>query len=264
MILDGAMGTLLEARGHRLPTPAWSAWAVEHAPGDVATAHREYVDAGADVVTACTFRTTPRALGPAWRPTLDRAVDLARQAGARHVAGSLAPLEDCWHPERSPADPRPEHRELCRALAAAGVDLILCETFAHGGEALVAVEEAVATGLPVWLSLTAGFDGTLCTPDAMRRTAQEAVARGAWAVLVNCVPADATLPYVRALADAGVRFGAYANAGHGDAVDPPFVYAAHAATRRAAGASMVGGCCGPTPRHIEALREAGSGSTLSK
>src|SRR6185436_19015238 len=109
-----------------------------------------------------------------------RAVAIARAAvpAGHRVAGSLAPLEDCYRPDRSPADPRPEHREMARALAAAGVDLILCETFPHVGEALVAVEEAVATGIPTWIALTAGPGADLLSPGEVARGAREAVARG--------------------------------------------------------------------------------------
>src|SRR6185436_730655 len=127
-----------------------------------------------------------------------RAVAIARAAvpAGHRVAGSLAPLEDCYRPDLSPADPRAEHRELARALAAAGVDLLLCETFPHVGEALIAVEEAVATGIATWVSFTAGPEANLLFPDDVARGAREAAARGAQAVLVNCVPAARTLEFV--------------------------------------------------------------------
>src|SRR6185436_12595780 len=108
-----------------------------------------------------------------------RAVAIARAAvpAGHRVAGSLAPLEDCYRPDLSPADPRPEHRELARALADAGVDLLLCETFPHAGEALVACEEAVATGLETWVSFTAGPDGSLLSPAEVEAAAREAADR---------------------------------------------------------------------------------------
>src|SRR5690606_31364939 len=119
-------------------------------PHLVAQLHREYAAAGATVHTANTFRTTPRAAGEDWRDLLARAVQLAREAIPPHhrLAGSIAPLEDCYRPDLSPPDARPEHRTLARALAEAGVDLLLCETFPHIDEAVIATEEAAATGLP--------------------------------------------------------------------------------------------------------------------
>lgn len=273
ILLDGPLGTELAARGVATPPPLWSAAAIVSAPGVIQAIHRDYAEAGATVHTANTFRTKRRQAGDAWEELAIRAVALARAAvPAGHlVAGSVAPLEDCYRPDLSPADPRPEHRELSRALCAAGVDLILCETFPHVGEGLVAVEEAVATGLPVWASFTAGPSADLLTPEEVGRAAREAAARGAAAVLVNCVPAARTLAYVEALAEAlggsGVAFGAYANAGApeeglgwdrartGEALEAAArAYAMLARGWIEAGATIVGGCCGTGARHIAAVK----------
>lgn len=261
MILDGPVGTELAARGVPTPSPAWSAHAIEHAPGELAAIHRDYAAAGAVVHTAATFRTKRRQLGEGWELLARRAVAVARAAvpPGHRVAGSMAPLEDCYRPDLSPADPRPEHRELARALASAGVDILLCETFPHVGEGLIAVEEAVATGVPTWASFTPGPDGALLTPREVERAAREAVERGAVAVLVNCTAATRTLPYVERLAPAGVPFGAYANAGtpqeglgwtpNGDAE----AYANLAEGWVRAGATLLGSCCGTGPAHVRAL-----------
>ncbi|MEZ4298593.1 MAG: homocysteine S-methyltransferase family protein [Polyangiaceae bacterium] len=267
-ILDGPVGSLLPELSVATPAPLWSAAAIEGAPEVLRRVHTMYTSAGASVHTACTFRTNRRKAGPAWERLTREAVRIAREAvpEGQRVAGSLAPVEDCYRPDLSPADPRPEHREMARALAAAGVDLILCETFPHVGEAWVAVEEAVASGLPVWASFTAGPDATLLSPEDMESAARGAVARGAVAVMVNCTAASRTLPYVQALAaalPAGVPFGAYANAGGaGDwnAQDAEAVerYMACARAWVQAGATLVGSCCGTGPAHIaELAREFG-------
>jgi len=262
ILLDGPMGTELAARGVATPLPAWSAAALRQAPEVVAAIHRDYAAAGAEVHTAATFRTRARNVGAEWEELARRAVDLARKnvpPGAR-VAGSLAPLGDCYRPEESPPDPRPEHRALARVLADAGAGLILCETFPHVGEGLIAVEEAAATGLETWAAFTAGPEANLLTPEEMGRAAREAVRRGARAVLVNCVPAAKTLPFVERLAGVGVPFGAYANAGSPDDAigwkPAPFAaerYADLAASWIAAGATIVGGCCGTGPAHVREL-----------
>jgi S-methylmethionine-dependent homocysteine/selenocysteine methylase len=262
-ILDGPVGTELTARGVETPAPLWSAWAIEHAPEVLAAIHRDHAAAGATVHTAATFRTRRRQAGPRWERLAREAVAIARSSvpEGHRVAGSVAPLEDCYRPDLSPADPRPEHRELARALADAGVDLLLCETFPHVGEALVAVEEAVATGLPTWVAFTAGPDGALLSPAEVEAGARKAVRRGAEAVLVNCTAATRTLPYVERLADVGAPFGAYANAGMpeegigwSDAADATR-YADLAEPWARAGATILGGCCGTGPAHVRALVE---------
>ena len=261
-LLDGPIGTQLQARGVAVDGPAWSATALDTAPEVIAALHREYAAAGATVHTAATFRTKRRAVGDRWRELARRAVALARDSvpDGQRVAGSIAPLEDCYRPDLSPADPRPEHRELARALAEDGVDLVLVETFPHVGEALVAVEEAVATGVETWLALTAGYRADLLTPTEVRAGAEAAIDRGASAVLVNCTPASHTLAYVEALAGLGVPFGAYANAGHThDGIGWTSVeggadrYADFAATWIRAGATVIGTCCGTGPAHVAEL-----------
>lgn len=257
------MGTELAARGVATPAPRWSAEALDVAPEVVAAIHRGYAAAGAAVHTTNTFRTKRRQIPDRWEELARRAVAIARASvpATCRVAGSVAPLEDCYRPDLSPPDPRPEHRELARALAAAGVDLLLCETFPHVGEALIAVEEAAATGLPTWVAFTAGPGADLLTPAEVEAGAREAVRRGASAVLVNCTPAQETLRYVERLAGAGaLQYGAYANAGSpadgigwGSQPGGARSYAAYAASWARAGATILGGCCGTGPEHIEAL-----------
>ena len=270
-LLDGPLGTELSARGVETRLPLWSAAAVDTAPDVVAAIHRDYARAGATVHTTNTFRTKRRTAGDDWLRMVRIAVDLTRQniSPSHRVAGSVSPLEGCYRPDLSPAaGSRAEHREMVEALAGAGCDLLLCETFPSEIEAIVAVEEAVRTGLESWLALTAGPEANLMTPDQMARAARYAVDAGAAAVLVNCTPAIDTIRFVEALqaAKLGVPIGAYANAGRVDdrigwqAMDEPASrrrggehYVEHTRRWVDAGATIIGGCCGTTPDHIAAL-----------
>lgn len=267
ILLDGPIGTLLADRGVPTPLPGWSVHAIRGAPEVLAALHREYADAGAVVHTANTFRTRPSTAGSEWATLAAEAVAICRSAvpADHRVAGCIAPLEDCYRPDLSPPDPGPHHAQLARVLADAGCDLLLCETFPHPSEALAAVRAAVGTGLQTWLSLTAGPQADLMSPETMARTARAAVGEGASAVLVNCVAASRTLPYVHALAAAlpDHPVGAYANAGHPDecigwTAGPPGPerYAELALKWRDVGATLIGGCCGTGPAHIRAIRAA--------
>lgn len=269
VVLDGPMGTELTRQGVDLPAPAWSAGALDACPSLVAAIHRSYADAGASVHTANTFRTRRRCVGTRWEELARRAVALVREAAPHgRCAGSMAPLEDCYRPDLSPgARSAAEHRELARVLAAAGVHLLLCETFANPLEAAVAVEEAARTGIETWVAFTAGPNADLMTPAGMRDAAVTCIGAGARAVLVNCTPASRTLDFVSALGDLGVPFGAYANAGaesegmgwSSDTRKAAAAYLAHAREWIAAGATIVGGCCGTGPAHIAALVHACTG-----
>ncbi len=267
-ILDGPLGTELLARGVPTPVPSWSAGALEVAPQVVQAIHRDYARAGATVHTANTFRTRPRQVGARWETLTRQAVALARAAvpSDQRVAGSIAPLEDCYRPDLSPGDPGREHAAMAAVLAAAGVDLLLCETFPHVGEGLAAAAAAVSTGVETWMAFTAGPDADLLTPRQVGEAARAAVDLGVRAVMVNCVPAAHTLAYVKELARLGVPFGAYANAGAIDArmgwtavPDAPARYLACAQSWVDEGATLVGGCCGTGPLHIAALSAAWRG-----
>ncbi len=268
LLLDGAMGTALQAAGAPVGGASWSGRAVVEAPDAVRALHRRYAEAGAQVHTAVTFRGDHAVIG--------RAVEIARSAVPvdHRVAGSLAPAADCYRPDETPSEVRAVHRDRARALARAGVDLVLCETFASSEEAIIAVEEARETDLPVWLALTAGPNAELATPLQIERTGRRAVKAGASAVLVNCTRATRMLEYVRAIADLDVVVGAYANAGPpedglGWLVDWPQPrpgpeemarraerYAELALGWVGAGATVIGGCCGTFPIHIEKICDA--------
>ncbi|MCA8956220.1 MAG: homocysteine S-methyltransferase family protein [Planctomycetes bacterium] len=262
-LLDGPLGTELLDRGVATPLPGWSAHALETAPQVLCAIHREYASAGAHVHTANTFRTQPLRFPDHWEALLQRAVTCARTALEGfdvRLAGSMAPVADCYRPEESPPDARVTHRAMARALRDAGVDLLLVETFPHLGELWAAVEEAVATGLPTWASATAGPNADLLSPEQLGQAARGAVERGATAVLVNCVPAARVADYLPHLAGLGVPFGAYANAGRAAPVMgfmperiAPDRYADYAAQWVASGASIVGGCCGTGVAHITEL-----------
>lgn len=263
-ILDGAIGTELVARGVMLDSPRWSARAIEDAPVTLAEVHAAYANAGATLHVANTFRSQPRAYGDGWQVALRAAVRIARAAVGPDdaVLGSMAPVMDCYRPDLSPGKlARPEHREVATALVRAGVDVLLCETFAHGPEALVAAEEAVETGLPVWLSLTAGPFGELLSPTQLAAIAKDAVSLGVERLMVNCVAANRTAAYVDALATLAAPIGVYANAGRKDeglgwgaaSPDAAQAYADLAERWKDSGASVIGGCCGTGPGHVRAL-----------
>ena len=263
-ILDGPLGTELGARGVSLSETSWSAGAVVDASEVISAIHREYADCGATVHTANTFRTKQRSVGDHWATMATTAVQLCKQSvpDGHRVAGSIAPLEDCYQPALSPGEAsRAEHRELAEVLAAAGADILLCETFAHVGEAIVAVEESVRTSVVTWVAFTAGPNADLMLPSDMAEGARQAVDAGAAAVLINCTPASQTLEFVAALADAklNVPIGAYANSGESTWLqsDQPAVdrYLAEATDWIAAGATLVGGCCGVRPAQIAALAQ---------
>ena len=168
ILLDGGTGTELRERGVEIPchrTSIWSAQALVEVPDEVVAVHRAFIEAGAEVITACNYAVTPTLLErEGMRQRVEEltllALDLAERAREEsgqevRIAASLPPLDTSYR-----ADLVPEERRLraeCTQLAqliAPRVDLILCETMSLGREALVTAEVALETGREVWLSWT--------------------------------------------------------------------------------------------------------------
>lgn len=278
LLLDGATGTELNRRGVDTSLPLWSAGALLTAPEVLQQIHAEYLAADAELLTANTFRTHARNLSAAG--LADRAAELTRTAVeiARSaaddadgksvwVAGSQAPLEDCYSPHLVPpkSELDAEHRRMSRHLADAGVDAILVETHNTIREAVAATRAASETGLPVLTSFVCGTDGKLLSGETIAEAVRAVLAFHPIGLLVNCLPADAALgPLGELQASApDILCGVYANVGRADpvsgwentdAVDPAR-YAAHARKWLTAGAMFIGGCCGTTPTHIADLRK---------
>jgi S-methylmethionine-dependent homocysteine/selenocysteine methylase len=277
LLLDAAMGTQLQRRGADTRLPLWSARALVEAPALVLRVHCEEAGAGADILTANTFRTHRRTLQAAGLG--DRSADLtrlaaslareaARESGrAVFVAGSLAPLADCYRPDLVPEDAalEREHAEQAEALADAGVDLLLLETHNTVRELAAAARAARHTGLPYIASVVTDGNGRLLSGESIARAVAAVTPLDPNGFGVNCVPASRLEADVARLstAAAGQPVAAYGNLGlpadgSGWAFTedlPPEDYALLAAGWLDAGASVIGGCCGTTPSHTSALRK---------
>jgi len=276
LILDGAMGTELQRRGVDTSLPLWSARALVQAPETVLQIHRDYLAAGADILIANTFRTTRRTFRRVALPDDSAeytrlALDLARQAAASAtgrrvlVAGSIAPLEDCYRPDLVPpnAELQEEHGEQARRLAAAGVDFLLLETMGTVREARLAAAAAADTGTDIVVSFLCDREGRLYGGESLRHAVMAVTPFRPVALSINCVPARFVLPAIRQLKSVtSLPWGIYANtgiAGQEQAASfapdvEPEEYGQLAVEWFHQGASFLGGCCGTTPEHIAVVR----------
>ncbi len=270
-LFDGAMGTVLYGRGVFVNV-CYDALAVDQ-PEIVASIHREYVAAGAEIVETNTFGANPvklSAFGLA-----DRTEELNREAarlalgataGRARVVGAVGPLGiriEPWGPT-SIDEARAHFRRQMDPLLAAGVDGLLLETFADPREVEVALEAARAAaadaggGRPILVQITVAEDGrTPYGADAARELIRLADA-GADAVGLNCSVGPAVLLDV--LEEVGERIAvpllAQPNAGLPRTVRGRKMYMAspeymarYASRFADVGVRFVGGCCGTTPEH---------------
>jgi homocysteine S-methyltransferase len=274
-ILDGAMGTELERRGYTTSLPLWSALANLDAAQIIAQIHDDYISAGADIITTNTFRTTTHTLGK--RKIADHAryltksaVSIAQASASRAerdiiIAGSLAPLEDCYSPELVPSEEiiHAVYTDQITILIESGVDVILCETMINHAEILIAARICKERHFPFLLSFTSQDDALLDGTD-LKEMIVEANKYQPMALLLNCRSTDEITAGLQVLANSfdGLT-GAYGNGpGHPDLeVGWRIAEGAVAGYVNAAkqwyelGARIIGGCCGTTPQHIEGLAE---------
>lgn len=298
VILDGAIATELQALGARdVPlrdADHWGFEALHFAPETVREVHRQYLQAGCDVITTNTYgildvpaargNTPNRGGAPLhWMDLTRRAVTLAREEidaqGKRgHAAVAFSIGGDVITEEHLTTV-----RLVLRSLRDTPPDLVLFETLSmmRDDHTRTAIDMVLESGLPVWLSFrrckdgVCGIHGQLWggpEGDYFGRLAARMEARGVGALLLNCLPAhrvSGTLPWLADFTD--LPLGVYPNLGR--YVDPkwqfdedttPEDFADMALIWRAEGAQILGGCCGSRPAHIRAMAEALGGTHARK
>ncbi|RMF20185.1 MAG: hypothetical protein D6760_12175 [Deltaproteobacteria bacterium] len=271
VLTDGAWGTELQRRGLG-PGEMPDAWNLHH-PERVEEVARAYVEAGSRIVLTNTFRANRIAF--AGHPDAGRIAEINRRgaaiskraaAGRAYVFGSVGPSgKQLLTGEVSEADLREAFSEQTGALAEGGADAIVIETMTDLAEAHLAVQAALATGLPVVACMVfdSGRDGdrTMMGVDP-ERAAREMDGWGVDAIGANCGNGvEHYLPICARLAAATERpIWIKPNAGIPELVDGKVVYrttpeqfASFLPKFVEAGASFIGGCCGTDPSFIAAM-----------
>lgn len=288
VLLDGGMGRELQRRGLAAVTGTWSAEALLDHPSAVRDIHRDFIAAGAQVVTTSNYAVVPFMLARGglehhMDDMLAASVRLAREARAAagrsevRIAGALPPLAQSYRPDLvgPPEEIEPLYRRIAAALAP-GVDLFLCETMSSVAEARAAAKAAAEFGKSVWVSWTLADEATgrLRSGESPGEAVAALDGLAVDAFMFNCCTPEAVsaaLPALRAAT--GQAVGAYANAltgfkadyvigaqGGKDGETParvdldPAAYLRFARDWRVMGADIVGGCCGIGPDHISELR----------
>jgi len=272
VIHDGATGTLLQQLGLPL-RQAPETWVLEN-PAMVFAAAEAYVKAGADIILTCTFggteaRLQEARLGAHVLEINQRAAQLAQEAarGRVLVAGSIGPLGRMQLAlgGMSYAEAVDQFAAQAHALALGGVDLFQIESFSDLHEIQAAIEGVrQVSALPIFASMSFDTQGKTLLGITPMMAARELMRLGVNAIGANCGhgPWDVT-GIIREMHAAvpGAVILAKPNAGVPQIVDgvptypvDPARFALFARDWVRAGARIIGGCCGSTPKHIEALR----------
>lgn len=283
IVLDGGLATTLESRGVDISGHLWSARVMLEAPDDIAAAQRDFLAAGAQVVTTSSYQAShagfariglsPRQVDDLLRTDARRARDMAGEWQASHphsppiaVVASIGPYgaaladgsEYRGDYDVSATALRDFHAPRLDVLASE-CDVFACETVPQAREAEVLLALLDEFGLPSWLSVSAVGDQLRSGEPAADVFAMAATVPSVLAVGANCIhPSDAALLAGLASSNSGKPAVVYPNSGE-DWHDGQW-YGSGAASDVAlwlgSGARMVGGCCRVTPDDIAAVASA--------
>ncbi len=280
VVLDGGLSTELEARGHGVTGALWSARLLRDEPAAIRDVHAAFAAAGAQVATTASYQATVPGFAADGISTdealalITRSVQLAREgAPSSWVAGSVGPygayLADGseytggYVDDVSVAELRAFHRPRLQALAAAGADVLACETLPAAAEVEALLAEITALDVPAWFSVSAvtGTDGVARTRRGELLSDVLGMVRGVdqvVAVGVNCTDPAAVVPaVVWARVASGKPVVVYPNSGETWDADArawtgtPGV--GDVSAWLAAGARLVGGCCRVTPADVAGI-----------
>jgi methionine synthase I (cobalamin-dependent)/5,10-methylenetetrahydrofolate reductase len=273
LVCDGAMGTMLYAKGIFL-NRCFDELNLS-TPDLVAEVHREYVRAGADILETNTFGANRFKLASFGLADKTRAINTQGARIARHaardaawVAGSIGPLGMRIEPwgRTSIAEAEDAFREQAVALADGGVDLFMLETFRDLAELAAAIRALRSVSpLPIVAQMTTEADGASLDGTPTEQFTAELEKAGADVIGVNCsVGPAAMLETIESMARVtNARLIAQPNAGRPRDVEGRNLYlcspdymATYARRFIAAGARIVGGCCGTTPEHTRQIAVA--------
>ncbi len=276
LLCDGAMGTLLYARG--VPMDACFDALNLNNPALVQSAHADYIAAGADCIETNTFganrfKLAIHGLSGEVRAINRNGVKLARDARESmgrdvFVLGSIGPLGKYLAPlgTVTAGEARTAFREQAEALLEGGVDAFIVETFSDLTELTLAIEAVRAvTDLPVVAQMAFTDDGVTFTGRTAGEVARTLRGLGVAALGANCSVGSSVLYEVleHMLTEAGgLPLSIQPNAGLPSRIGERLMYlsspgymADWAGRMLQAGARVVGGCCGTTPQHTAAMRE---------
>lgn len=273
-VIDGGLSTALEELGERPAGLLWTAAALLDRPEVITTAHRLYVEAGADVVITASYQASEAGLVAAGaspseaRRLLASTTAVARASGASVVACSVGPFGAClgdgseYRGDYAAAwsEVRAFHRARLEVLVDTAPDVFAIETMPTLAEAEIVVEELRAlTGAPAWVSFTCRDEAHTCGGDEFA-AAVARVAPAVTAVGLNCTAPRFVEPLLQSLA-VDLAYVVYPNHGAqwdgehkcwlgptGGAEIPSLV-----PSWLAAGARLIGGCCGVGSEGIRTL-----------
>ena len=289
-ILDGGLATELEKRGHNLDDDLWSARLLIEHPNEILAVHREYLDAGADIVTSSSYQATVDGFVKLGKQKseaeqlITRSIKLAQQAchefasvnpseSSKQVAAGVGPYgaAQADGSEYTGAY-RVSHTQLLdfhfdrwHLLLSANPDLVICETIPNVVEAKVLCQLAQETNLPVWISFSCQNESAISDGTPIEDITELILNSSAKGIGLNCTPPSLISPLVTKIRSVCQRIPVlvYPNSGETYQIETRSwtgitevaEFSKLAQTWIDQGVDVIGGCCRTTPNHIRALSQ---------
>ena len=279
-ILDGAMGTELIKYGEILPKHIWSAETNLTNPNLVSEIHKNHIKAGAIYITTNTFRTTPRAFqktglsiknaGLQSKKSFDLAIHSAKKASKFqkyiNILGSIAPLEDCYLPTLFPGKKIAikEFEEIGEWIFNAKLSGFLLETMNSIIETEACLKAISKFNLPIWVSFNLLNSTKIRSGETLEDAINILKNYSVNCLLLNCNSLERSYNALKLLTKYWHSdWGIYPNLGIGEPA-PDGIISSYSTDEKflniiqksiKLGATIVGGCCGVSPKHISLINQ---------
>ena len=272
LLLDGAMGSMLQDASLNKPNNLWSPAFNLLNPELVISLHKKYINAGADIITSNTFRTNPNAFKYSGieitnEELVSKSVNLCITAGEGKeiiIAGSNSPAEDCYQKKRtiSKNDLEYNHKVHIEFLWRSGCDIIWNETQSHLDEIKIICEFCTNNKIPYSINLFFTDELKLLSGESLEEAIVIINEYSPVCLGFNCIKLGTFKKFVQYHSTFNFPFGFYFNCGKGNLTDDeiecgidPVDYANIVKDYLALSPLFVGSCCGSNPSHTKALKE---------
>lgn len=269
LIIDGALGSLLQKEDYPSSGSSWMTMVNETYPETVLKIHNNYIKAGASIITTNTFRTNPVALAiegiTDFAKYVKNAVIISKKAIKNKsvlIAGSNAPAEDCYQKERTITSNKLQlnHHYHIDLLIDNGVHFILNETFSHLDEIEIVCQYCSDNNIPYVISLYFTEELLLLSGEPLVDGLKLVQEHNPMVIGFNCIAPE---HFDRAMEKMEINFnwGFYLNCGF-DENNPqkfectvsPDAYGEIVKKYLEFNPSFIGACCGSSPEHIKAIK----------
>ena len=275
LILDGAMGSLIQQKGLSVDKNIWATKYNFTNPQLIINIHKSYIESGCDLISTNTFRTNPNALKFSQysnSETVKNTVELAKRAVKEYdfqndkraimIAGVNAPAEDCYQKDVtiSKYSIEENHKQHISMLYEFGADIILNETQSHFDEIKFISKFCSQNKIPFIISIFVTEQLNILSGESLKDTLTMIKKYSPNLISFNCISQKIFYKILSEI-DLSFNWGFYLNCGSGELTDKniscglsPLEYSEIVKYSLKFNPKLIGACCGSNPHHISKIK----------